>query len=106
MRVGVARREPAVSYGAGVVAPPFLAVDRYAARRLGGSLEQQRTRPAGRVVDSLILTSVRADTDHLGEDAGDLGRRVELALALARLGGEVAHQVLVGIAEQVVTFSA
>jgi hypothetical protein len=46
------------------------------------------------------------DADDLGHDPRDLGRGVELALALARLGGEVAHQVLVGIAQDVVAFGA
>ena len=43
-----------------------------------------------------------ANADHLGHDARDLGRRVELPLALARLGRKVPHQVFVGIAEQIV----
>ena len=80
----------------------LLAVDRDAARRLVGRLEQQRPGAAGRVVDGLVLARVRADADDLRHDARDLGRRVELALALAGLGGEVPHQVLVGVAEQVV----
>ena len=84
----------------------LLAVDRDAARRFGGGLEQQRARAAGRVVDGLVLAGVRADADDLGQDPGDLGRRVELALALAGLGGEVPHQVLVGVAEQVVALGA
>ena len=49
---------------------------------------------------------MRADADDLGQDAGDLGRGVELALGLAGLGGEVPHQVLVGVAEQVVALGA
>ena len=49
---------------------------------------------------------VRADADDLGQDAGDLGRRVELALGLAGLGGEVAHQVLVGVTQQVIALGA
>ena len=47
-----------------------------------------------------------ADADDLGHDARDLGRGVELALALAGLGGEVAHQVFVGVAQQVVALGA
>ena len=39
-----------------------------------------------------------ADTDGLRDDAANLGGGVELALALAAFGGEVAHQVLVGVA--------
>ena len=42
----------------------------------------------------------------LARIARDFGRRVELALALAGLGGEVAHQVLVGVTEQVVALGA
>ena len=75
-------------------------------RRLVGGLEQQRARAAGRVVDGLVLACVGADADDLGQDPRDLGRRVELALALAGLGGEVPHQVLVGVAEQVVALGA
>ena len=48
----------------------------------------------------------RRDADHLGDDAADLGRGVELPLALAALGGEVAHQVFVGVAQDVVGFSS
>ena len=47
-----------------------------------------------------------ADADDLGHDARDFRRGVELALALARLGGEVAHQVFVGVAQQVVALGA
>jgi hypothetical protein len=39
---------------------------------------------------------------HLGHQEADLGRCVELAAGLARLAGEVADQVFVGVAEQVV----
>ena len=49
---------------------------------------------------------VRADPDHLGHDAGDFRRGVELSLALSRLGCEVPHEVLVGIAQEVVTMGA
>ena len=42
------------------------------------------------------------DTDHLDQNAGDLSRRIELALALAALGREVAHQILVGVAQNIV----
>jgi hypothetical protein len=39
-------------------------------------------------------------------DAADLGWGIELALALAALGSEVAHEVLIGVAENVIAFSA
>ena len=45
---------------------------------------------------------MRADADDLGHDAADLGRGVELAFALPTLTGEVAHEILVGIAQDVV----
>ena len=62
-------------------------------------LEQQRPRSAGGVIDRCVLAGPRlTDTDDLRNNAADLGRRVELSLALAALGGEVTHQVLVGIA--------
>ena len=69
-------------------------------------LQQQRAGAAGRVVDRLVGAFRAADSDDLRHDARDFRRRVELALALARLGGEVAHQVFVGVAEQVVALGA
>ena len=82
----------------------FLAVDRDAARRLVGGLEEQRAGTAGGIVDGLVLTGVGADADHLRHDARDLRRGVELSLALAALGREMAHQIFVGIAQEVVAF--
>ncbi len=84
----------------------LLAVYRYPPGSLIGRLEEEGARPAGRVVEGLVLARIRADADHLRDDPGDLGRRVELPLALPRLGGEVPHQVLVGVAEQVVALGA
>ena len=55
-------------------------------------------------MDALVFC--RRDADHLGDDAADFGGRVELPLALAALGGEVPHQVLVGVAEDVVVLGA
>src|SRR5439155_105215 len=46
------------------------------------------------------------DADDLRHSATDLGRGVELALALSALSGEVPHEVLVGITEDVVAVSA
>jgi hypothetical protein len=57
-------------------------------------------------VDGLAGGLCIADADDPGHDARDFRRRVELALALARLGGEVPHQVFVGVAEQVVALGA
>lgn len=70
---------------------------------LGGDLEQQRARAAGGVVGRGGGHGVvRCNADDLGDDAAYLGGRVELPFALATLGGEVPHQVFVGVAEDVV----
>ena len=84
----------------------FLPVDRDAAGCLSSHLQQQRPGAAGRVVHGLVLAGCPAYADHLGQDPGDLGWRVELSLALTRLSGEVAHEVLVGIAKEVITFGS
>ena len=47
-----------------------------------------------------------ANADDPGHDAADFGGGVELALALATFGGEVAHQVFIGIAKNVVAIGA
>ena len=74
---------------------------------LGGDLQQQRTGAAGGVVGGGGGFGVgRGDADDLGHDAADFGRGVELALALAALGGEVPHEILVGVAEDVVVLGA
>ena len=54
----------------------------------------------------VILPGVRADPDYAGHDAGDFRRGVELPLALARLGREVPHEVLVRVAQEVVAVGA
>ena len=90
--------------GGHVLLLPF---ERDVLARLGGHLQEQRARAAGRVVGGGgRLRVVRRDADHPGDDAADLGGGVELPLALATLGGEVPHQVLVGVAEDVVVVGA
>ncbi len=90
--------------GGHVLLLPF---ERDVLARLGGHLQQQRAGAAGRVVGGGGgLGVLRRDADDLGDDAADLGGRVELPLALAALGGEVPHQVLVGVAEDVVVLGA
>jgi hypothetical protein len=70
-------------------------------------LEEQRARPAGWIVDSGSSAGLGVtDADDLRHDAADLGGRVELPLTLATLGGEVPHQVFVGVAQNVVTLGA
>ena len=69
--------------------------------------QQQRTRAAGWVIHGGVVGGNRfVDTDDPRHDAADFGRRVELAFALAALGSEVAHQVFVGVAENVVAVCA
>ena len=74
---------------------------------LGGDFQQQRAGTAGGVIGGGGGYGVRRrDADDLGDDAADFGRGVELALALAALGGEVPHEVFVGVAEDVVVLGA
>ena len=46
------------------------------------------------------------DTDDLGQDATDFRRGKELPLALAAIDSEVPHEILIGIAQDVVVFGA
>ena len=84
----------------------LLAIDGDAAWRFVGGFKQQRTGAASGVIDCMLQRSARTDADYFRHYTRDLGWGVELALALARLGGEVAHEVLVGIAQQIVTLGA
>ena len=77
----------------------LLAIDGDAAWRFVGSFKQQRTGAASGVVNRLVLAGVGINVNHLCHDAGNLGWGVKLPLALARLGGEVTHEVFVGVAE-------
>ena len=94
--------------GGGVV--HFLAVDRQvvASGALGFvvGLEQEGAGAGRRIVDGLAGTLGAAHADDLGHDAGHLRRGVELALALARLCGEVAHEEFVGVAQEVIALGA
>ena len=47
-----------------------------------------------------------ADAENLRNHPAHLGRGVELALAFAALGGEVAHQIFVGIAQDIIAIGA
>ena len=80
----------------------LLPVDGQPVRRLVGGLDEERPGAAGRIVHGVAQPGVRADSDHLGHDAGDFSRRVELSLALARLGREVPHEILIRVAQEVV----
>ena len=67
-----------------------------------GSADKQRARAASRVVNGRSGVIDVADADDFCQDAADFCRSIELAFALAAFGGEIAHQVFVGIAEDVV----
>ena len=85
----------------------FLTVERDGRPRFIPDLEQQRPRTAGRVVDGCRRARLRLmDADDLRHNAADFGGRVELSLAFAALGGEVAHQVFVGIPQNVIALGA
>ena len=85
----------------------LLPVERDGGARLVAHLQQQRAGAAGRIVDGGGGGDLRvADAEDLRHDAADFGGRVELALALAAFGGEVPHQVFVGIAQDVVALGA
>lgn len=74
---------------------------------LSSNLQQQRARAASGVVGRGGCDGVvRPDAEHLGDDAADLCRGIELTLALATLGGEVPHKILVGVAEDIVVLGA
>ena len=69
--------------------------------------QQQRSRAAGRIIHRGAVRRRRfMDADDLRHDSTDLGGGIELSFALAALGGEVAHEVFVGIPQDVVTLGA
>ena len=82
----------------------FLTVDGDFKGRLVGCLDEQRAGTAGRVVNRPVLVPLldTVDADHLDQNTGDLSRCIELAFALAALGGKVAHQIFVGVAQNIV----
>src|ERR1700674_5785018 len=85
----------------------FLPVQRDRSAGLVADLQEQRAGTAGRVVNGRGGAGLRVvDADDLRHDAADFGGRVELPLALATLGGEVPHQVFIGVAEDVVALGA
>ena len=76
-------------------------------RGLVGHFQQQRARTASWVINSGCAGRLRVmDADNLRDDAAYLSGSVELAFALATLGGEVPHQVFVGVTKDVVAIGA
>ena len=99
---------PGEAGGGGIL---FLPVERdlhvFAVAGFVADFEEQRAGAARRIIDGGVVGGVGvADAENLRDDAADLGGRVELALALAALGGEVPHEILVGVAEKVVAIGA
>ena len=73
----------------------------------GRHLEQQRAGTAGGIIGRGGFGHVFGPYAYdLGNHAADLGRRVELPLALAAFRGEMPHEVFVGIAEKIVVVRA
>ena len=62
-----------------------------------GGLDQEAAGAAGRIADAVA----RLGAGQLGQQLGDLVRRVELAGLLAGVGGEAFDQVDVGVADDV-----
>src|SRR3974390_2478096 len=69
-------------------------------------LEKQRSGAASGIVNGLSGASCSADPNYLRHDPRHFGGSIELPLALARLGREVAHKGFVGIAEDIVALRA
>lgn len=67
-------------------------------------LQKQRAGAAGGVVNGLIALRGTAQADNFRHHARHFCRGVKLPLAFAAFGGKVAHQVLVGISKDVVSF--
>lgn len=88
----------------------LLAVERQvqagALLRLVMGLEKEGARAAGWIVDAHRRIGSASQTYDLGHHARYLGWRIELAFALARFGGEVAHEVLVGVAQKIVSLGS
>src|SRR6266576_1349084 len=75
--------------------------------RFGAEIRTRRARTARGIVDGCGCAGLAfANADELRYDAADLSGRVELALALATLGGKMSHQVLVSISQYVVALGA
>lgn len=81
----------------------LLAIKRYFGASFVTDFQEQGARATGGVVNGGGGTDVDVtDAKNFCHDSADFGRRVELALALATLGGEMPHEIFVGIAQDVI----
>ena len=72
-------------------------------RCIKGNLQQQRAGATCGIIDSGAGCGVGiADVQQLRDDTADFSRGVELAFAFAAFSGEVAHEVFVSVAQQVI----
>ena len=72
----------------------------------GADVDEQRARAARGVVNLNLAAVLQVLGHNLGHEDGHLVRRVELPCLLARVGGKVGNEVLVDVAEHVVTLPA
>ena len=85
----------------------FLTVEGDCREGFVGDFEEKGAGAAGGVVDGGGGSGGDVvDADDFGDDARDFRWGVELAFAFAAFGGEVAHEVFTGVAEDVVTVGA
>ena len=83
----------------------FLSVKGNIFARFVGHFQQQRPRAAGRVIGcGLVGRILWTDANDFGQYPRHFGRRVKLPFGLPRFRGKVAHQVFVGIAQNIIAF--
>ena len=82
----------------------LLAPDRDFKRRFVCCADQQRTGAARRIVNRITLIPFLnpINADHLRKNTRYFGRRIKLSLALAALCRKIAHQILVGVAQNII----
>ena len=85
---------------------PFDGDGIHLAARFRRRADQQRSRPARHVVDGDHRAFILCDVDDPRHHAAHFAGGVELTLGLAGLRGEVLHQILVGVANEVIVCGA
>ncbi len=82
----------------------LLPVDGHSCRCFVCCLEQERTGATGRVVDRLVLALRLVNPNDLRHDARHFRWCIELSLALARLSGEVTHEIFISVTQDIIAF--